>query len=369
MKRYILIAAASLVIVACDDPDLITPCQPTTEICDNVDNDCDGRIDENLSNVADCGGCNDGELSCVRGEFVCLGASEPQPEICDGVDNDCDDQIDEPSDLIDKPDPSGLCYTYQDQTTVLFGQCRAGLWTCNQGGYSCVGEIGPASELCGDGLDNDCDGAVDEVTDVAEQKPVDIVWVVDCSASMLDVIRAVGPAIEDFLRLNADNARFNYWMLDLPGQSDPARAWPNQKCHPNTSLGSPLESCTRDNMMIAAQSLTTHCAGQEPSYDAVLDIVTTGMIKWSDPDSIRVIVFFGDEEGQTVRNIDEAIVATKINRAKPPIKFFGFVHPQHWTSYDTLASASGGALFSIFQSQLRFTEDFQSHLTPPCDTP
>jgi hypothetical protein len=42
--------------------------------------------------------------------------------------------------------------------------CRAGTMTCNAGGSgcsACQGAIAPRPEICGDGLDNDCDGAAD----------------------------------------------------------------------------------------------------------------------------------------------------------------------------------------------------------------
>ena len=46
------------------------------EVCDSMDNDCDGRVDETLLNR--CGECG----------------VEPV-EVCDGKDNDCDQQTDE----------------------------------------------------------------------------------------------------------------------------------------------------------------------------------------------------------------------------------------------------------------------------------
>ncbi|MBI5874271.1 MAG: C39 family peptidase [Deltaproteobacteria bacterium] len=47
--------------------------------------------------------------------------------------------------------------------TENVGICRAGSKTC-QGGYwaSCQGEVLPQQEVCGDGLDNNCDGQIDE---------------------------------------------------------------------------------------------------------------------------------------------------------------------------------------------------------------
>ena len=76
------------------------------EVCDGIDNDCDQSIDEELE-LGECvageGTCEaEGDLSCVEGELICDAEPlEPSDEVCDGLDNDCDGETDnDPVDLV-----------------------------------------------------------------------------------------------------------------------------------------------------------------------------------------------------------------------------------------------------------------------------
>jgi Notch-like protein len=138
-----------------------TPTNGGVEICDGIDNDCDGVVDDSpvdaggacASTGAPVGACvADGMLTCAAGHLVCSGATEPVRETCNNRDDDCNGAIDNSVTQGCYDGPTG---------TVGIGVCHAGTATCTTGAFgACAGEVEPSAEQC-NGLDDNCDGTVD----------------------------------------------------------------------------------------------------------------------------------------------------------------------------------------------------------------
>src|SRR6266545_3454070 len=179
--------------------DIIAKNVPPTEVCNGVDDNCDGQIDESVSNA--CRMCTAGSGIAACGSFViapnnpadadnlkataarhcavetcncqddnCNGQVDEglppnacgqacgcaiPPEICDGLDNDCDGDIDE-SFMV-----GATC------TNNGVGACRrGGLLACNANGsgtFCDAPTVTPQPEVC-NGIDDNCNGMIDEGT-------------------------------------------------------------------------------------------------------------------------------------------------------------------------------------------------------------
>jgi hypothetical protein len=164
----------------CDDTEA-TAFPGNTEVCDNIDNNCDGEIDVNATDIerwytdADADGYGDASLW----QDACFGAADEvlddtdcddtrddinpgATELCDGVDNDCNGSVDEGLQMVSwYLDSDGDGYGSTVTTTAACGAPPgyvADSTDCDDADAS----ISPGAEEVCDGIDNDCNGATDE---------------------------------------------------------------------------------------------------------------------------------------------------------------------------------------------------------------
>lgn len=272
--------------------------------------------------------CEDGNKVCVAG--FCTTPDCDHPEVCNLLDDDCDG-------LTDRTEPgvrlNEECYS-GDPATENIGICFGGFHECVAGGWTpCDGEQLPIPEdglLACDGVDNDCNDCVDDDYDedgnltcgMPDVKVTDTIFIVDVSGSMSSIITAATTAMSSLVNLYSAATWIRWGIIEV--------SWPEEL----VNLVQPLADYMN---FLSSLSTLAISGGTEPTYDAVWRVAEDDFVDPSlgrDAEAQLIIVVFTDESPRGANNpsnLSETEVCNVVNATGAVLAVFtDAIHFEDW---------------------------------------
>jgi len=344
----------SLGTPTCDEQGDITDCKGAIyperyDICDNLDNDCDGSIDEESypSSASSwwysydenpCplnkGVCYNSSIKCIHGTLTCIlpdTYEEGEELSCDFLDNDCDGLVDNITfsctDILGNL-TSCACYSGPVETE-RHGICRSGWIECWLGQVVCTGEQLPQVEKC-DGLDNNCDGMINNIAG-GPTKDYDIVLILDTSGSMNVYLETVGKALESFLVQFENNPHFRFSIVIIT--------------KPEGGLVSlEINFTNLSDVIDYLSNITPYGSYNEASLDGLFNVCENRLpLSWRESAEKRIFIF-SDEPLQSFTLPYPTINDVIDSCSDIPIYTWSKLDS---VNYDLIASSTGGEGFRL----------------------